>query len=192
MARSAIFFLLFLATNASLALLYPFTLSRFLLVALDLRRWHGGHALLAVSSAQPMAGCEPLAGGWCRLCGPDLRRRSRPRRHAQVAGHAPGEKCEGNILCGWEACGTVSGNRAPRLGRRAPSRKPHLVAPPSVLFSHARASTGRDRARHGEHLPYLWFPAAFFPLACWPASSAFGALSQGCGTGVCFLEHSDV
>ena len=34
MARSAIFFLLFLVTNASLALLYPFTLSRFLLVAL--------------------------------------------------------------------------------------------------------------------------------------------------------------
>jgi len=34
MARSAIFFLLFLATNASLALLYPFTLSRFLLVFL--------------------------------------------------------------------------------------------------------------------------------------------------------------
>jgi peptidoglycan/xylan/chitin deacetylase (PgdA/CDA1 family) len=33
MARSAIFFLLFLVTNASLALLYPFTLSRFLLVA---------------------------------------------------------------------------------------------------------------------------------------------------------------
>jgi peptidoglycan/xylan/chitin deacetylase (PgdA/CDA1 family) len=33
MARSAIFCLLFLATNASLALLYPFTLSRFLLVA---------------------------------------------------------------------------------------------------------------------------------------------------------------
>ena len=32
MARSAIFFLLFLATNASLILLYPFTLSRFLLV----------------------------------------------------------------------------------------------------------------------------------------------------------------
>lgn len=31
MARSAIFVLLFLATNASLALLYPFTLSRFLL-----------------------------------------------------------------------------------------------------------------------------------------------------------------
>jgi peptidoglycan/xylan/chitin deacetylase (PgdA/CDA1 family) len=34
MARSAIFFLLFLATNASLALLYPFTLSRFLLAFL--------------------------------------------------------------------------------------------------------------------------------------------------------------
>jgi peptidoglycan/xylan/chitin deacetylase (PgdA/CDA1 family) len=34
MTRSAIFFLLFLATNASLALLYPFTLSRFLLFAL--------------------------------------------------------------------------------------------------------------------------------------------------------------
>jgi peptidoglycan-N-acetylglucosamine deacetylase len=33
MARSAIFFLLFLATNASLAFLYPFTLSRFLLTA---------------------------------------------------------------------------------------------------------------------------------------------------------------
>jgi len=33
MARSAIFGLLFLATNASLALLYPFTLSRFLLAA---------------------------------------------------------------------------------------------------------------------------------------------------------------
>ncbi|PYX76713.1 MAG: polysaccharide deacetylase family protein [Acidobacteria bacterium] len=33
MARSAIFCLLFLATNASLALLYPFTLSRFLMVA---------------------------------------------------------------------------------------------------------------------------------------------------------------
>jgi peptidoglycan/xylan/chitin deacetylase (PgdA/CDA1 family) len=33
MARSAIFCLLFLATNASLALLYPFTLSRFLLAA---------------------------------------------------------------------------------------------------------------------------------------------------------------
>ncbi len=33
MARSVIFFLLFLATNASLALLYPFSLSRFLLVA---------------------------------------------------------------------------------------------------------------------------------------------------------------
>jgi peptidoglycan/xylan/chitin deacetylase (PgdA/CDA1 family) len=33
MARSAIFFLLILATNASLALLYPFTLSRFLLTA---------------------------------------------------------------------------------------------------------------------------------------------------------------
>jgi peptidoglycan/xylan/chitin deacetylase (PgdA/CDA1 family) len=32
MARSAIFFLLCVATNASLALLYPFTLSRFLLV----------------------------------------------------------------------------------------------------------------------------------------------------------------
>ena len=32
MARSAIFLLLFLATHASLALLYPFTLSRFLLV----------------------------------------------------------------------------------------------------------------------------------------------------------------
>ena len=31
MARSAIFFLMFLATHASLALLYPFTLSRFLL-----------------------------------------------------------------------------------------------------------------------------------------------------------------
>jgi peptidoglycan-N-acetylglucosamine deacetylase len=31
MARAAFFFLLFLATNASLALLYPFTLSRFLL-----------------------------------------------------------------------------------------------------------------------------------------------------------------
>jgi peptidoglycan/xylan/chitin deacetylase (PgdA/CDA1 family) len=34
MARSAIFFMLFLATNASLALLHPFTLSRFLLTAL--------------------------------------------------------------------------------------------------------------------------------------------------------------
>ena len=34
MARSAIFFLLFLATNASLALLYPFSLSRLLLTAL--------------------------------------------------------------------------------------------------------------------------------------------------------------
>ncbi len=34
MARSAIFFLLFLATNASLFLLYPFTLSRFLLALL--------------------------------------------------------------------------------------------------------------------------------------------------------------
>jgi peptidoglycan/xylan/chitin deacetylase (PgdA/CDA1 family) len=34
MARSAIFFLLFVATNASLALLYPFTLSRFLLAVL--------------------------------------------------------------------------------------------------------------------------------------------------------------
>ena len=34
MTRSAIFFLLFLGTNASLALLYPFTLSRFLLFAL--------------------------------------------------------------------------------------------------------------------------------------------------------------
>lgn len=34
MARSAIFFLLFLLTNASLVLLYPFTLSRFLLTAL--------------------------------------------------------------------------------------------------------------------------------------------------------------
>jgi peptidoglycan/xylan/chitin deacetylase (PgdA/CDA1 family) len=33
MARSAIFFLLFLVTNASLVLLYPFTLSRFILVA---------------------------------------------------------------------------------------------------------------------------------------------------------------
>jgi peptidoglycan/xylan/chitin deacetylase (PgdA/CDA1 family) len=33
MARSTIFFLLFLVTNASLALLYPFTLSRFLLAA---------------------------------------------------------------------------------------------------------------------------------------------------------------
>jgi peptidoglycan/xylan/chitin deacetylase (PgdA/CDA1 family) len=34
MARSVIFLLLFLATNASLALLYPFTLSRFLLAVL--------------------------------------------------------------------------------------------------------------------------------------------------------------
>jgi peptidoglycan/xylan/chitin deacetylase (PgdA/CDA1 family) len=34
MARPAIFFLLFVVTNASLVLLYPFTLSRFLLVAL--------------------------------------------------------------------------------------------------------------------------------------------------------------
>ncbi|MGB6403859.1 MAG: polysaccharide deacetylase family protein, partial [Candidatus Sulfotelmatobacter sp.] len=34
MARSAIFSLLFLATNASLFLLYPFTLSRFLLALL--------------------------------------------------------------------------------------------------------------------------------------------------------------
>jgi hypothetical protein len=34
MTRSAIFFLLFLATNASLALLYPFTLLRFLLFVL--------------------------------------------------------------------------------------------------------------------------------------------------------------
>ncbi len=33
MARSAIFFLLFLATNASLSLLYPFTISRLLLTA---------------------------------------------------------------------------------------------------------------------------------------------------------------
>jgi peptidoglycan/xylan/chitin deacetylase (PgdA/CDA1 family) len=33
MARTATFFLLFLATNASLALLYPFTLTRFLLAA---------------------------------------------------------------------------------------------------------------------------------------------------------------
>ena len=60
MARSAIFCLLFLATNASLALLYPFTLSRFLLAAFDLRGWHTAHALPVVSSAQPVAG-QPTA-----------------------------------------------------------------------------------------------------------------------------------
>ena len=37
MARSVIFFVLFLATHASLALLYPFTLPRFLLTALIYR-----------------------------------------------------------------------------------------------------------------------------------------------------------
>ena len=190
MARSATFFALFLATHASLLLLYPFTLSRFLLTA----SIYGAGTLIMlyllfhprnqwlVTNRSRVEGERSVALTFDD--GPD------PVDTPKLLDLLREKNVKATFFVVGQARRPVSGSRAPRLGGRPPDRQPHLVASSSILFSHALAPAGRDRARHGKRAPHLWFPSAIVSLASRSASPASAALSQGRGIGVRFLDDS--
>ena len=144
MARSAIFLLLVVATQASLLLLYPFTLPRALLatslyvagtlIALYLL-FHPRNQWL-VDNRWRVDGTNSIALTFDD--GPD------PVDTPKLLDLLREKNVKATFFVVGQRADQASRNRPPRLGRRPSHRQPHLVASQSFLFSHAFAPALRD------------------------------------------------
>jgi hypothetical protein len=132
--------------------------------------------LLASGAVPHGSGVWPVGGtgGDGRTgCRPDLRRRTHARAPRRGAGPAREPRSQGHVLRGRLPPGPGSRNRPPARGRRARTRKPHLLPRThDSQVARVRAERGRaDRRSHSGRRPPRprTFPAAVRLQALRPA-----------------------